>query len=121
MPVSLSLVVLRCSDLAASRCFYEAVGLSFTAEQHGSGPKHLSSTIGGTVLELYPASDCGPTVARLGFCVLDVEASVRAAVGAGGRLRGSREKGGGRAVLLDPDDNVIELSSADLASSRGDS
>lgn len=110
MPVALSLIVLRCSNLAESRRFYEAFGLEFVDEQHGSGPKHLSSTIGATVLELYPADGRGPTVGRLGFRVLDVEASVTNALRVGGRLRGEFNESACRAVLVDPDDNVVELS-----------
>jgi catechol 2,3-dioxygenase-like lactoylglutathione lyase family enzyme len=59
--VALDVVVLRSADMSAARAFYEAVGLTFVAEKHGSGPDHLAATLaGGVVLELYPAQiqDC---------------------------------------------------------------
>jgi len=34
----LTLLVLYTSDLETSRAFYEALGLTFTAERHGTGP-----------------------------------------------------------------------------------
>lgn len=37
---SLSLLVLRAADVERTRGFYEALGLVFTREQHGSGPVH---------------------------------------------------------------------------------
>jgi catechol 2,3-dioxygenase-like lactoylglutathione lyase family enzyme len=53
----LTLIVLRCADIERSRAFYEQLGLSFTAEQHGSGPQHLACVLDdGAVLELYPRS-----------------------------------------------------------------
>jgi len=40
--LSISLVVLRCGDVATTRRFYEALGLVFQAERHGSAPEHCS-------------------------------------------------------------------------------
>ena len=56
MIIALSLIVLRCSDVNASRRFYEALGLSFTTEKHGAGPEHYACRLGDLVLELYPAA-----------------------------------------------------------------
>jgi catechol 2,3-dioxygenase-like lactoylglutathione lyase family enzyme len=50
----ISLIVLRCVDILKSKVFYEQFGLQFVEEKHGDGPKHFSSQIGETVLELYP-------------------------------------------------------------------
>jgi lactoylglutathione lyase len=102
----LALLVLRCSDLAASKACFEALGLAFHAEKHGASPEHWSCRIGDTVLELYPASQPFSPSERLGFRVLDVAAAVAAAVAAGGRSEGTR-------VVLDPDGRKIELSSAE--------
>jgi catechol 2,3-dioxygenase-like lactoylglutathione lyase family enzyme len=111
MPISLSLLVLRCADVAVSKRFYEALGLKFVAEQHSSGPRHWSSTIEDTVLELYQSGQRGPTVGRLGFRVHDVAVAVAGALSAGGSTsaKGATAQAGG-AVVIDPDGNTIELS-----------
>jgi catechol 2,3-dioxygenase-like lactoylglutathione lyase family enzyme len=98
----LSLLVLRCADLAASKAFYDALGLEFREERHGTGPAHFSCQLGTLVFELYPAAEPSSSLERLGFRVLDVEAVTSAALRAGGRL----ERPG---VLVDPDGRKIEL------------
>jgi catechol 2,3-dioxygenase-like lactoylglutathione lyase family enzyme len=67
----LSLVVIRAQDMDRLASFYSALGFHFTKHRHGKGPEHLSSTIGPTVFEIYPANDASEsTVAtRLGFSV----------------------------------------------------
>ena len=102
MTTALSLLVIRCADLAVSRAFYEALGLEFRAEKHASGPEHFSCQLGSLVLELYPASQSPPSRERLGFRVADVEAATSAALRAGGRL----DRPG---VVVDPDGRKIEL------------
>ncbi|WP_437729355.1 hypothetical protein [Sorangium sp. So ce861] len=62
MSASLSLIVLRCSDLGASLRFYERLGLSFAEEKHGEGPVHYSARAGHVLLELYPAGRRAGTV-----------------------------------------------------------
>lgn len=58
----LTLVVLYVADIDASRRFYAGLGLSFAAEQQGSGPEHFAAALpAGAVLELYPAGDRPPT------------------------------------------------------------
>ena len=102
MTTALSLLVIRCADLAVSKAFYEALGLEFRAEKHASGPEHFSCQLGSLVLELYPASQSPPSRERLGFRVADVEAATSAALRAGGRL----DRPG---VVVDPDGRKIEL------------
>ena len=106
--MKLSLVVLRVADLAESRLFYEQLGLEFRQEQHGSGPEHLSTVIGGTVVELYPVGS-GPSTQglRLGLVVAGL-AEVAATCGAA--VIGDCERDGRRVVLLrDPDGHKVEL------------
>lgn len=86
-----TLIVLRCSNLIASKKFYETLGLSFTQEQHGHGPVHYSGTIEGMVLELYPASPDGRT----------------SHVGLGFRL--SKPLNAPAGIIRDPDGNAIHL------------
>ncbi|HWJ61802.1 MAG TPA: VOC family protein [Acidimicrobiales bacterium] len=101
-----TLVVVRVGDLAASRAFYERLGLAFQVEQHGSGPEHLSADLGGTVIELYPQGS-GPrsTGTRLGFAVASVDA-VLAAVPDGTEVP---RDGGRTVVVVDPDGHRVEL------------
>ena len=67
----LTLVVIRSKDIERLGTFYSALGLQFTKHRHGSGPEHLSATLGQTVFEVYPASTPGESTAstRLGFSV----------------------------------------------------
>lgn len=52
---ALSLIVLRAINIEVSLAFYQALGVTFIQEQHGSGPVHYSCDLGGVILELYPA------------------------------------------------------------------
>lgn len=51
----LNLIVIRSRNIGLSRAFYEAIGLVFTDEKHGSGPEHIASQLpNGVVFEIYP-------------------------------------------------------------------
>jgi catechol 2,3-dioxygenase-like lactoylglutathione lyase family enzyme len=104
--MNLTLVVLRCADLAKSRVFYEALGLRLTREQHGNGPEHWSGALdAGIVLELYPRGSRDTSGLRLGLAVADVEAALVAVRALGASTRGT--------VVTDPDGHQIELIAAD--------
>jgi hypothetical protein len=79
--------------------------MSFQTEQHGEGPVHYATRIGGTVLELYPIKEHSSRGARLGFSCANPEESVMAALAVGGRLIRSSP-----IVIEDPDGHAIELS-----------
>lgn len=64
----LNLLVLRCRDIEATRTFYTQLGLTFIREQHGNGPVHYSTYLGGLLLELYPTNG-EPDNVRLGVSV----------------------------------------------------
>lgn len=75
---TLSLIVIRASDVEASLTFYRALGVAFIQEQHGTGPVHYSCDFGGMVFELYPskaeASQVSSTdTTMLGFQVASLE------------------------------------------------
>lgn len=108
MGPELSLLVVRVADLAASRQFYERLGLTFRTEQHGSGPEHLSAVIGGLVMELYPRANSLSTEGlRLGFVV--PELAMVAGTCASSVVE-DRERDGQRVVVLrDPDGHKVEL------------
>lgn len=57
----INLLVLRCTDVAKTRAFYECFGLAFDEHRHGDGPLHSGTIDGmGLILELYPASEKNP-------------------------------------------------------------
>ncbi|EGF91042.1 glyoxalase/Bleomycin resistance protein/Dioxygenase superfamily protein [Asticcacaulis biprosthecium C19] len=111
----LNLVVLRAKDVARLGQFYEALGLSFVRERHGSGPEHLAATAGGMTLEIYPwAQGRGTEGLRIGFQVDDVEMRLAAALAQGATLVTAFKDGpwGPRAVVTDPEGHIVELAGA---------
>ena len=111
--------MLRVADLDVSGRFYARIGLALREERHGTGPRHLSADLGGTVLELYPRGT-GPasTGLRLGLVVPDqarvVDALALARLGANVVADGERD--GVRVVVLrDPDGHTVELAQASPA------
>lgn len=102
--MNLSLLVLRCSDLAKSREFYELFGLRFADEQHGTGPNHLSSQIGSAVLELYPLGKNSTSGLRFGIEMARPDVSVASIEGLGGKV-----VSGAPFVVRDPDGHTIEF------------
>ncbi|WP_424579943.1 VOC family protein [Tsukamurella pulmonis] len=79
------------------------MGLAFEREQHDGGPVHYAATLpGGSVVELYPASDRPVTRTRLGFEVPDQAATADA-------LRRSGFTVKRQSLAVDPDGNRVEL------------
>lgn len=102
-------MVVRVSDLVASRRFYEDLGLTFRLERHGSGPEHLSALLGDTVFELYPLVTGAATEGlRLGLAVADLSSVV---VRVSGAVTHDTVRDGQRVVIVqDPDGHKVELS-----------
>jgi len=70
LKMKINLLVLRCKDIEVAKRFYEKLGFEFIEEQHGKGPVHYSSDVGGVLLELYPLKGELPLEqSRLGFAV----------------------------------------------------
>jgi lactoylglutathione lyase len=113
--MKLGLLVLRASDAARTRRFYEALGLAFSVEQHETGALHYACELGGTVLEIYPGREAhaqepnsgGATM--LGFSVGDLDAAFTAATAQGAHVRRAPSETQRRAVVEDPDGRVVEL------------
>jgi catechol 2,3-dioxygenase-like lactoylglutathione lyase family enzyme len=106
---AITLIVLRCAEVERAREFYEALGLTLVAEQHGAGARHYSTTIGRTVLELYPRRGPETRGARLGFSVSDLAAAVGAVERVGGRVVRTEGAQPPSAIVEDPDGHTIEL------------
>jgi predicted enzyme related to lactoylglutathione lyase len=116
--ISLGLLVLRAANLEKSLAFYGAVGLTFTQEQHGSGPVHFACELGSTVIELYPGEpgtaperkSGGATM--LGLTVPDLDETLIALADLGFSPTAAPKDSawGRRAVVLDPDGRAVEIS-----------
>ena len=113
--VRLSLLVLRASDAARTRRFYESLGLAFAVEQHETGALHYSCALGDTLIEIYPghesrapeANSGGATM--LGLTVDDLDGAFTAATAGGARVRRPPSEHSRRAVVEDPDGRVVEI------------
>lgn len=108
----LNLVVLRAHDMDKLGRFYEALGLTFARERHGSGPEHLACSAGDSVLEIYPCRGAGSTAGfRIGFSVDGVYSRYEAAIahGAVSVLSPQCSPWGERAVVRDPEGHIVEL------------
>jgi catechol 2,3-dioxygenase-like lactoylglutathione lyase family enzyme len=104
--VKISLLVIRCQDIEASRLFYQRFGLTFQKEKHNSGPEHYSCEYEGVVFELYPNNGDAPKDnTRLGFNVADVDVATRDLEAATYEFEGQTVW-----VVRDPDGRKIELS-----------
>jgi predicted enzyme related to lactoylglutathione lyase len=107
--IAVMLLVLRCTDVERARKFYEALGLAFTAEQHRAGPLHYSTTIGQTILELYPRRSAETRGLRFGLLVSDVAAALGVVERAGGKVVRAESAQAPLAIVEDPDGHTIEL------------
>jgi catechol 2,3-dioxygenase-like lactoylglutathione lyase family enzyme len=109
---SLNLVVIRAVDLERSRRFYEAIGLRFATERHGSGPEHLVAELGDVVFEIYPrGTGASSEGVRLGFRVELVKETMKALAAIGVEMVSPPIQGpwGLRAVVEDPDGHRVEI------------
>jgi catechol 2,3-dioxygenase-like lactoylglutathione lyase family enzyme len=92
-----TLLVLYSPRLEECHSFYSDLGLGFTAEQHGQGPRHYAAVLAdGSVFEIYPARPNRQTGAlRLGLAISGDTATPRLAPG--------------RHLLNDPDGRTVEI------------
>src|SRR5262245_24031665 len=111
----LYLLVIRVVDVELTKQVYEAMGLVFTREQHGSGPEHFASVQDGVVFEIYPQKNrlAPEHGVRIGFRVESVD-RVLESLGRFGIetvVQPHDAAYGRRAVIRDPDGYIVELSS----------
>ena len=105
--MKISLLVIRCKDIEASKSFYQDLGLSFVKEKHGNGPMHYSCEHEDCVFELYPNKGETPQDNnRLGFKVSNL-ASITQQV----TITDTYEFAGNTIyVITDPDGRKVEIS-----------
>lgn len=105
--MKISLLVIRCQDVEASKNFYQLLGMSFAKEKHGNGPEHYSCEHDGCVFELYPSKTKPPREnSRLGFKVQDVASIIKQLP-----PTESYEYSGHKIyVVTDPDGRKVEIS-----------
>ena len=108
----LSLLVLRAREPWSLASFYEVLGLEFATERHGRGPEHLSCSVNGSTLEIYPATESGGTTnTRIGFTVPDLDAAFSGVMSRQAQClkEPCETPWGRRAVIRDPEGHVVEL------------
>lgn len=108
-----NLLVIRVADLAASRKFYEALGLELRLEKHGNGVEHFTHVMDGFVFEVYPRRSASESTSavRIGFSVPSLGSILPKLVGIGAEVvtEVTESEWGRRAVVRDLDDHVVEL------------
>jgi lactoylglutathione lyase len=118
--VSLTLLVLKTRQVERLRTFYRTIGIEFTEERHGKGPRHFAGNVGGVVIEIYPLPDDGTHVdsaTRLAFTV-DNAAAVVDALKLAGLIVDTPLKQtawGLQATVDDPDGRFVDICQRDRA------
>lgn len=116
MPL-VNLIVLRTANTEAMLVFYQALGLVFVQEQHGTGPIHYSTQLGDMTMEIYPA-EAGQAPDRKAGGATMIGIKVESVDGVINRLQNvdiqmlsapKNSAWGRRATVLDPDGRLIEL------------
>lgn len=110
--IAINLLVLKVINIEETAAFYSILGLGFNIEQHGQGPKHYSSLLGSTVLEIYPANhESITTNIRLGFNVKSIQEILNKITILGGSVisQAKSTPWGLRAVISNSDGHIIEL------------
>jgi lactoylglutathione lyase len=120
MPVvtEIASLVLFAADVDKTADFYRAIGLELEHEDHGEGPVHCATELGGVHFAIYPTEVSGRAPARRaagssfpGFCVGaldDVTASLRR-TGATVLTEHEQMPWGWQVVVEDPDGRAIEV------------
>jgi lactoylglutathione lyase len=112
--MELKLIVLRTSDPEKLAGFYSLLGLVFDHHKHGNSPYHYGTTIGQTVLEIYPLAK-GQTEPdrhlRLGFAVEDFDKKIEVLKKKQTPFAAEpmQTEFGYLAIIIDPDGRKLEL------------
>ncbi len=112
--MDIKLLVIRTIDIKRLADFYTLFGLIFDYHKHVSSPYHFSTTIGQTVLEIYPLSKGQTDVdknLRLGFSIDDFDNVISKLQNLKVKfvLEPIQTEFGFMTIITDPDDRKIEL------------
>lgn len=112
--MELRLIVIRTIDIKKLAEFYNLLGLQFEYHKHENSPLHYSTTIGKTVLEIYPLTkqQTEPDKnLRLGFAVdfFDEKMKILKELQVVFSTEPAQTHFGFMAVIVDPDGRKIEL------------
>lgn len=112
--MDIRLLVLRTSDTKKLTDFYSLFGLTFDYHKHGNSPFHYSTSIGQTVLEIYPLSKSqteADSNLRLGFGIDNFDQTVLTLkeLQVPFSLEPTQTEFGFMAIISDPDQRKIEL------------
>jgi lactoylglutathione lyase len=115
-------LVMYAADVAKTAAFYRAVGVDLADEDHGEGPVHFASDLGGVHVAVYAADEPGRSPARRaagasfpGFYVrsLDKVTAALAALGAPLLQAHQQMPWGCRILAEDPDGRPVEVNQRD--------
>jgi lactoylglutathione lyase len=112
--MDIRLLVLRTGDTKRLAEFYSLFGLKFDYHKHGDSPLHYSTTIGKTVLEIYPLTkrQIKPDKnLRLGFGIDNFDETIQKLkkLEVAFSLEPTQTNFGFMSIISDPDDRKIEL------------
>ena len=106
-------MVIRAENPRKLASFYEKLGLVFVKEQHGKGPEHYcAQSEAGFTFEIYPIQESGKDTAsvRLGFSVTSITDIFNKLQSELNLISPPKDSPWGRrAVLIDPQGHIIEL------------
>ncbi|WP_315821736.1 VOC family protein [Paraflavitalea speifideaquila] len=112
--MQLKLIVIRTPDPESLANFYSLLGLKFDYHKHGNSPYHYGTTIGETVLEIYPLAK-GQTDPdkhlRLGLAVEDFDKTIETLKEKQVPFAAepTQTEFGYLAIIIDPDGRKLEL------------
>ncbi|KUJ62962.1 bleomycin resistance protein [Flavobacteriaceae bacterium CRH] len=112
--MDIRLLVLRTGNTKQLADFYSLLGLSFDYHKHGNAPLHYSTTIGQTVLEIYPLTKTQiepDKNLRLGFGIDNFEETIEKLknLKVAFSLEPTETEFGFMTIISDPDERKIEL------------
>jgi predicted enzyme related to lactoylglutathione lyase len=112
--VELKLIVIRTPEPQRLANFYTQFGLNFEYHKHGTSPYHFSTSIGKTILEIYPLTKSQKQAdlsLRLGFEIEHFDKVLQHLVRQNIKIidEPMQTEWGIMAIIKDPDGRKIEL------------
>ena len=112
--MDIRLIVLRSGNPKNLVDFYSLLGLTFDYHKHGNSPFHYSTSIGPTVLEIYPfakSQTAADKNLRLGFGIDNFDETIETLkkLEIAFSLEPTQTDFGFMAIISDPDERKIEL------------